>query len=804
MKKPEQITEKVILPNIALKKLRSAHENRKPVYIYGMSGSGKSILVNTYLKRKKKMYFTAQNSDTEKMYDKISKVVMEKKEITIIIDELQILYDNKIRNEYYRLIDFICRNKNIWLIIISRCQMPIWFRPLQFAHVFEVIDEEDLKLNEAEEKSFFLSKSLDIPDEMELKIRRYGNGSRLLLRFIAKELIKQNESENNQTVNLDYVLNMAGQKAWSYIEDEEYGNLSVILLKFVLELSIVDDFDLGMAEYITGRKDAGKLLSIVMETGNYLKEKNGIYKYRDDIKIGLNRCMAEKMNASDINNKFFLSGKYYEDHGIIIKALKMYKKCDAADSMALLLAKKIYEVTSPYEIFDLKEYYLCLPVSKVMDSPELIGGICILKALDYNKKEYCKWHEILENMAQAGNAGIKKRAVSVLRGVNFFFPKNGVSGLINETLLHCGINYNREIQMNLSLTNNEPSLMNGLFDFYGYSGMNSYLLCRTGFLYQKQHAKYGQGIVKLAYAEACFEKSVDDNSVRRLAETGRLQAEAAGTIENCFVAVGILSKLLLADRCLDDAFTLLESLMKNAEMEKSRIRENIDLFEMNLMLYKGENDKIRQWYDNEAINLNFAEAGFYEKMKYAFMSKVLIVRGEYEKAVKLTEIMLDECKKHDSVYSYINFLLISAEAKERLNNVIWKRELADAVAMAEKYGLVRVISDEGAAIYRLLSEDGQIKWKNENYRKKVFSETERMLYLYPDYLKSNRTAEVNFSENAVKILRLQAGGITICEIARLLCISKNTVKYHTEETYKKLGVNNKTKAIEAALRIGLV
>ena len=25
-------------------------------------------------------------------------------------------------------------------------------------------------------------------------------------------------------------------------------------------------------------------------------------------------------------------------------------------------------------------------VSKVMDSPELIGGICILKALDYNKK----------------------------------------------------------------------------------------------------------------------------------------------------------------------------------------------------------------------------------------------------------------------------------------------------------------------------------------------------------------------------------------------------------------------------------
>ena len=70
---------------------------------------------------------------------------------------------------------------------------------------------------------------------------------------------------------------------------------------------------------------------------------------------------------------------------------------------------------------------------------------------------------------------------------------------------------------------------------------------------------------------------------------------------------------------------------------------------------------------------------------------------------------------------------------------------------------------------------------------KVFSETERMLYLYPDYLKSNRTAEVNFSENAVKILRLQAGGITICEIARLLCISKNTVKYHTEETYKNLG-----------------
>ncbi|MFL5829325.1 MAG: LuxR C-terminal-related transcriptional regulator [Solirubrobacteraceae bacterium] len=54
------------------------------------------------------------------------------------------------------------------------------------------------------------------------------------------------------------------------------------------------------------------------------------------------------------------------------------------------------------------------------------------------------------------------------------------------------------------------------------------------------------------------------------------------------------------------------------------------------------------------------------------------------------------------------------------------------------------------------------------------------------------------------VLELMASGSTNPEIAEALHLSKHTIKEHTSAVYRKLGVRNRTEAVQRAQRLGLV
>jgi DNA-binding NarL/FixJ family response regulator len=68
----------------------------------------------------------------------------------------------------------------------------------------------------------------------------------------------------------------------------------------------------------------------------------------------------------------------------------------------------------------------------------------------------------------------------------------------------------------------------------------------------------------------------------------------------------------------------------------------------------------------------------------------------------------------------------------------------------------------------------------------------------------DRAGVRGLSDRERSVLELMASGQTNPEIAKALHLSKHTVKEHTSAVYRKLGVRNRTEAVQQAQRLGLV
>ena len=72
----------------------------------------------------------------------------------------------------------------------------------------------------------------------------------------------------------------------------------------------------------------------------------------------------------------------------------------------------------------------------------------------------------------------------------------------------------------------------------------------------------------------------------------------------------------------------------------------------------------------------------------------------------------------------------------------------------------------------------------------------------PNYMTAQ--AEFSLTEREEDILELMAQGLSNADIARTLFLSEGTVRNYTSHLFTKLGVNDRTQAVIAALRYGLV
>ncbi len=768
--------DKYICPEKAVRKLRSARRFRTPLYLYGVTGVGKTSLIIHNLNMKRCIYYSAAETEAGQIAVREQGV-----EHTVIIDDLQGVTGVEEREAYYKVIQELLGREDVWLILIARCPFPRWLLTLRTKYIFVEIEESDFLFSIEEQRAYLEQYGICLPDELHERAWRMGGGNPLSLLFFAME---KGNLERTQ------------KREWDYLESHVYEQWDVELQEFFMNICIVETFTIRLAAMLTGRSDVEKVIAKAEETGNFFETAgvDGVWKCRWPMRKSMRQRLGRRKTLEQIRRLYYTAGLYYELENQIPEALSMYEECRDMESISRLLISNANKNPSSGWYYELRRYYLELPEQIIEESPALMAGMSLLHSMLMNIEESERWYQALEQYADTHTGGQRREARSRLIYLKIALPHRGSMDMID--LIKNADLFLREWRSTLpelSVTSNLPSIMNGGKDFCEWSRKEREMVVSIGKPVEFVLGKYGKGLVSLVLAESFLERGEDTFEIFSQAEKGKMEAESGGKLEQVFVGIGILAWLSVLKNNAEGAAASLAGFRTRAEKEAPNLLTNIDAFLCRIALYQGNDGA--SWMEQAPDETQ--EFSIMERFRYLTKTRVYIQQKRYEEAYCLLQQLLYYAETMNRTYILMELHLLLAVVQYRTGQEEWRENLQACVSQAESYHFVRLLSREGSVLLSML-EEGKPTWKDQSFRKQVLEECGQMKEFYPRYLGGRQEDEIVLSENAVKILRYQSEGLSSAAIAEKMKLSEATVKYHSRETYRKLGVKNKTAAIAEA------
>lgn len=296
----------------------------------------------------------------------------------------------------------------------------------------------------------------------------------------------------------------------------------------------------------------------------------------------------------------------------------------------------------------------------------------------------------------------------------------------------------------------------------------------------------------------------------RLAEAGAeiayglKVAEAGGDIQAMIAGYLIAGRLKLtvgdeasAAEFLDQARPMVN------KIRRADWNSRFDRLQLDIWLTVGNLKKAVDWLEKSRGDT--ASAGWPENIAAQLtVARVLIFKGDrpsLDEALGQLGDLLGIAENEGRVGIIIEVLALKAQADWRYGNrTDALTGLERALGLAEPEGYVRIFVDLGLPIGRLLQEA-------RSRRVKLYYVT-RLLDAFGSHLADEAPIQTVLPEPLTpreqEVLALIASGLTNREVAEKLVISPGTVKKHTGNLYRKLGVSNRTQAVARARQLHIL
>jgi LuxR family maltose regulon positive regulatory protein len=129
--------------------------------------------------------------------------------------------------------------------------------------------------------------------------------------------------------------------------------------------------------------------------------------------------------------------------------------------------------------------------------------------------------------------------------------------------------------------------------------------------------------------------------------------------------------------------------------------------------------------------------------------------------------------------------------------------LGDALALAEPGGFIRTFVDEGIPMAQLLLE-AAARGMMPDYTGKLLAAFEAEEQKSEGISPPSQPLVEPLSQRELEVLQLVAQGLSNREISERLFLALDTVKGHNRRIYGKLGVKNRTQAINKARALNIL
>lgn len=173
--------------------------------------------------------------------------------------------------------------------------------------------------------------------------------------------------------------------------------------------------------------------------------------------------------------------------------------------------------------------------------------------------------------------------------------------------------------------------------------------------------------------------------------------------------------------------------------------------------------------------------------------------------LELADRLIGEAARREMVSFKLELLLLRAQlhAAEG-DNAVARADYLAALALGEGEGYISIFIEEGAPVAGALAgltREKALANVSPDYVGKILA-----AFSGPPASAAAGTAALvaQLSGRELEVLRLMAEGLRYEEVAERLVISLNTVRSHVKTIYGKLGVNNRTRAIEIAQRMDVL
>ena len=266
------------------------------------------------------------------------------------------------------------------------------------------------------------------------------------------------------------------------------------------------------------------------------------------------------------------------------------------------------------------------------------------------------------------------------------------------------------------------------------------------------------------------------------------------------------------DSAVKLAESLIDRILKGAG---SSFLNEAKALEAELDLCQGHHAKARHWADG--VSREEAPVGYNVMIPDLTVAKILVLQKTTESQRQAEDLLSFLHTYFSSVHNtrfLIETLSLQALLFDAMGNASAAEEkLAEALALAEPGGAIRAFVDLGEGIASILNRldnsrdaSGYVKTLRAAFENNASDTEGRTATSESTGQMSNQQAllESDLTNREIEILTLLAQRLRNKEIADKLFISPGTVKQHTINLYKKLGVESRREAVSKALSMNLL